>query len=281
MTTGAPAIAMRHSDHGSAAPPGERSAAVRSLGVREAMRLAHHPVVLLGLAGAYLLALNPINPAYPMSAFDGLTVAPGLVLGPCSFFAANLAASRHRRAHTEPALAVTPTGRRLRSAGLLLAAVVPAVLSGVLLIAVTVSYHVIGVVPIRWPSPWEFAVVPVTVMGGALLGVLAASWCPRPGGAALVMVVVFTGELAISIKPETGAAVALAPFAPLYVTSPDGAFLGWFPASMPWHLVYLLSLNSMAAIGALLATPGPKRALLGLGAAAVCVAAFIGSRQLR
>jgi hypothetical protein len=251
-----------------------------ALGGWEAARLLRHPLVLLAAAGSYVFALNHVNNGSAGNIYEGITSVQSLILGPAAFFAANRAASRDRRADTAEMVTTAPTGPRRRTIAVLLAAAGPAVLTAAVIAALAMTYRGVGITPPRWPAWPELAVQPVTVLGGGLLGVLTARWVPHAGGAAIVMLALYWGEALIGRGPGTETIQVLAPFSELQLNDTRGHMVGWFPGSVPWHLAYLLCLDAMAAIGAVLATPGPRRALLAAGCAAVAGAALTGWAQL-
>jgi len=268
---------------------------VLALGFQETTRLTTHPLVIAGSLGA--LALSVAGPwaslAHSASAayqsYETLTVMPSFLLGPLVFFAANLTASRDRRAGTTDLLTGMPTSTRTRTAAALLAALGPATLTVVVISMTALIYRAFGAQPVRWPTVMELAMQPARVLGAGLLGVMIARWLPRPGSAAIVMVALYGWHLVGPGLADHGASMQAAntvrSFAPfrevLTYGGPNdtiGSYL--FFGSIVWHNAYLLCLGAMAATGALLATRGPRRLLLLAGAAAVASAVFCGWRQL-
>jgi hypothetical protein len=209
--------------------------------------------------------------------FNDLTLATGFLVGPLTFFVANLAASRDRRAHAQSWSATLPVEPRRRTAALCLA-----VLRGPFLIAagavgaVQICYWVAQVDIARYPDLAEFLTGPLAVLGGGLLGVMVARWAPWPGAAALVMIALAAATLVLTATARTE---WFAPYLELTRYS-DGRFYAFTPGSAAWHAMYLLCLSGMAAVGALLGTPGPKRALLALGGGLALGAMACGWLQL-
>jgi hypothetical protein len=274
-----------------------------ALARREAVRLTTHPLVVTGCLAAMALSMRlgglwtatvTSGSSPPFQSFSALTVLPSLVLGPFVFFAANLTASRERRAGTSELLAGTPLSPRARTAAALLAALGPAVLTALIIAVTLLFYHGIGAQPVRWPSVLELTMQPARVLGAGLLGVMVARWLPWPGSAAVTMVLLYAWSNIGPWIATYGTAdathtmrsaylwISFAPFREV-VTYRDPTLANVSPAfygSIAWHDAYLLCLGAMAAVGALLATPGPRRPLLTAGTVAVAAAAFSGWRQL-
>jgi hypothetical protein len=155
----------------------------------------------------------------------------------------------------------------------LCAALGPAILTVALVVALVPLYRLLGAVPLRWPGVAELAVQPVRLLGAGLLGVLTARWFPGRVRPVLAACVVIAAMFAVDRYAAGGARrtlLVLFPFTDLSA--------GWLRAE--WHLVYLLCLDVLAAVGALLATPGPRRTLLAAGAAAVTATVIAGWSQL-
>jgi hypothetical protein len=235
--------------------------------------------VATGAVIAILLSLNVLHSS-PLDDYQGLTMLTALILGPLTFFAANLVASRERRAGSIDTLAGTPITLRSRTAAVLLAVLGPTALTVVLIAATFVTYRALGAHPPRWPTVPELAVPPATVLGAGLIGVMTARWLPVPGGAAVVMIglVLWVQFSSYQMLHET--AMSLAPFRELDINDGHGHVTGYFKGSLSWHIAYILCLDVMAAIGALLATPGRRAPLLAVGAAVVGAAVLTGWVQL-
>lgn len=246
------------------------------LAAQEGRRMALHPVVLVGLllwAGTTALGVNG-----PRDAFEMVTSAVTWFFGVPVLFAANLTASRDRRAGSTEMLAPAAVPHQVRVQALCLAALVPAAASlAVVLVAHAVQQSLGRYLAV--PDAWHLLTGPVSVLGGALLGVMVARWLPVPGAAALVVVGLVAWNVATSNGP--------AHYQPLgtYVTwalwSDSGAgWAGFMPGSPAWHVGYLLGLSAMAATGALLPGARSRPAVLAVGAALTAVTGVLASVQL-
>ncbi len=90
------------------------------LGATEVRRVVRHPVFLGCLAFMAITAGVDLRPG-PREAYSVTTGVAAFFLGPFTFFAANLLASRDRRHHTEEWLSSLQTTRRDRTAAALVA----------------------------------------------------------------------------------------------------------------------------------------------------------------
>jgi hypothetical protein len=247
-----------------ARPVPDRARAVVALARAEARQMLLHPAVVGGL----LLALLAVGASSKATGFDRYVAltggAPlGLYLPPLAFFAANLCASRTRRARAGEvfdATAATPADRTL---ALCLAAFGPAVAAAAVVALAYAYFRLTG--PALPPAPlfWEVLALPLAVLGGGLLGVLVARWLPFRGGAlAVFAALVVASAWAGQFWPMLVTLTEFADFQDdggyrLVTDNPSGA-----------HAAYLLGLDVMAAVGALLAHRGHRRLLLGVGAVA-------------
>jgi hypothetical protein len=255
------------------------SSVVLRLGLREAWFVTRHPAVLIGTLLTVVLAVTMAET--PVHSFNAEAILTTQVLGPATLIAANRCASRDRRAGSSPVVDVCPASIRARTAGSMLAVLGPAGVAVVLGGVVPALHVLLGIGTLRWPTLAEAAVQPVSVLGAGLVGVLAARWLPCAGSATLALAAVATWSAIGSLSPLVGEIWReFAPFTEMTRGETPNAIEGYFPGSVPWRVGYLLSLDTMATVGALLATPGPKRVLLLCGAAAVTTAAVTGWLQL-
>jgi hypothetical protein len=271
---------------------GARTCAAKlALGAAETRRLLTHPLVLLGGAAAFVAAIAWLwngqrsdvvtIDSSPIVDFGGQLNTLSLILGPATLFAGNLSASRERRGRTGELLTACPTGARARTLAALVAVVAVGVATLLLSALISLSYTWLGAAPARWPTPAELAVQPIGVLGAGLLGVMTARWMPWPGAAFAVLIVIYSWcAVGLVLVPTTDTWAELAPYYQMYWQDQPGDPMRYFAGSVPWHDGYLLCLGAMAAIGALLATPGPRRTLLLSGAGAVVAAAVTGWLQL-
>jgi hypothetical protein len=108
------------------------------LGLQEGRRIVLHPIALVGLALMTVLVLV-VGDNGSRDAFEVVSTGPTFFYGVFTYFAANLVASRDRRAHSGQLLAAVPSVRSTRVAGLCLAALVPTALSAAFVAAVHAS----------------------------------------------------------------------------------------------------------------------------------------------
>ena len=244
------------------------------LGTAEIRRLVLHPVFLAGVAFVMVSAGVDLRPG-PREAYSVVTGAGIFFFGPFTYLAANLLASRERRHGAEEWLSSLPALRRDRTTAALVACFGPATAVTVLTLVAYTGFSAAELFA-RAPHPLELTSVPLSVLGGGLLGVMVARWAPFPGAAALVMV----GLVAVHVAlPERlallGAYVEFARWG-----EPNWAWAGVIDGSRGWHVAYLLALCAMAATGALLVDAQRRVPVLSLGAGLTCLAALAGWAQL-
>lgn len=213
---------------------------------QEGLRMLRHPSTLLGLAVRLWYAVA-IAPNGPRDAFDVLTAGATFFVGVPVYFAANLVASRDRRADADELLAATPVPSQTRVRALCLAALVPAAFAMALtLVGHTLLLETGGYAPV--PGFWHLVTAPTSILGAGLLGVMVSRWLPVPDGAALVMVAMVAWNVVWANRVDT--------YAPLgtYMSwarwGDDPEWHGYLPGSPPWHVAYLLGLCAMAVVGA-------------------------------
>lgn len=249
----------------------ERGRVAVALGLAEAVRMVRHPVMLTGLALGTLM-MSVAGGDGPSSAFDAPTTGPTFFFGVFAFFAANLVATRDRRADGEEVLAPVPADRLTRTAGACLGALGPALLTTIVMTGVIVAYRILGYFEVE-PTLVHLTQGPLSVLGGALLGVLVARWAPYPGAALVVMVAMVAWNLFTS---NTSDLAPLGTYTTWAVYTDDGSWAGVHPGSPGWHDAYLTALCGMAAVGALLRDAANRLPLLVLGAALTLAAAGSG-----
>ena len=249
----------------------------REVALAESRRLLAHPLFLIG-CGLFAAMIVVSSGTGPGGGYDGLVTGPTFFIGVFTFFAANLVASRPRRHDCDEQHASLPAPPVAHTAGLCLASLAPA-LGTVALMAVIMAWYASGRVNLTvWPSPAELAAGPLTVLGGALLGVMTARWLRFPTAPALVMIAMVAVNFTLS--EATDRYELLGPYATNTVYVPDGSWGGRRSGSFDWHAVYLLALCGMAAAGAMLRDA--RRWILPLSVGGLCTAAavFAGVAQL-
>lgn len=232
-----------------------------ALGRAEAWRMVRHPVALVGLALGALVLVSVGNDS-PVEAFDAPTTGPTWFVGVFMFFAANLVATRDRRADAEELLAAAPADRFTRTLATVVAALGPALVTAVAVVVAVGTYELLGFFEVR-PGFWHLAQGPVSVLGGALLGIMVGRWAPYPGVALLVMVAMYVWN---NVTTGTTGWEPVGTFMAWAVYTDDGSWGGFVPGSPFWHVVYLAALCGMAAVGALLRDVPKRLPLLTAGA---------------
>lgn len=231
-----------------------------ALGRAEAWRIVRHPVALVGF-GLSTLVIGGID-GDPGGAFNAPTETPTLIFGVFAFFAANLVATRDRRADGEEVLEPAPTDQLTRTLAMVFATLGPALVAAVGITLTVGAYDLLGWFEIR-PTFWHLAQGPVSVLGGALLGTMVGRWAPYPGVAmvAMVAMVIWNGLAVDQTWRPLGTYMSWTTY---YVDEnrPAGAYLG----SPAWHVAYLAALCGMAAVGALLRDVPKRLPLLTAGA---------------
>lgn len=268
MTLLAPASEVLESS-----PAREWPAAVQ-LARSEAWRIVRHPVALAGLA-LNVLVIVAVGSDGGRSAFSGVTTGSTFYAGVFTYFAANLVATRERRSGADELLEPLPAGPHARTIGLCLAALGPALLNAAL-VTLTFAVFAMGDMFVVTPSFWHVAQGPLTVLGGALLGVMVGRCAPYPGVALVVMVAMVAFNVAVSNSAEQyrslGTEVSWARWGP---NNEGDGWYGYYPGSVAWHDAYLLALCGMAAAGALLRTAAARLPVLVAGG--LLTAAMLGA----
>lgn len=246
-----------------------------ALGLQEGRRIVLHPLALLGL----LLTVLPIIVVAdngPREAFEVFLIGPGSYYGVFVYFAAWSVASRDRRAHSGELLAAAPATGSSRVAGLCLAALAPATVC-LLLVLATHAVQSARDLYVVAPGPGHLAQPVATVLGGALLGVMVARLTRVPGAALLVMIAMVAADVWLS-SLENGA--LLGTFMTWTVYAPGPEWTSLHPGSPGWHSAYLLALCAMAATGAFLREAADRRRVLLVGAGCTVLAVLTGLAQL-
>lgn len=230
-----------------------------AVAVQEGRRLLVSPVILIGLAfvamgsAMFLSALFADRPGTWID--DGWTLHIGLfVMGLFVMVATNRAALRDRREHTVEQHTPLPVSPAARTSGLLLAAVGPALLGGVLMVASIIVAGTRLAVPALEPILSVQRIV-VLVMFGAL-GVALAAWAPNPFFAPLVAFALFAAS-----PPEVPE--------PWHVIFPhtvlETAYLSI------WHIAFLLGLTGLFAALAVARTSRWRPSVSAIGASLLVV----------
>jgi hypothetical protein len=216
---------------------------------RQGSRMLRHPVLLLG-ASWFVLGHGFSVPSTPYDRYSTVTGILAFMMGPATFFAANLVASSDRRCGAEEWTPSLPMPSVHRTASLLLACLVPATAAGLLDLAAVALF---GPHEATMPLLWQHvASVPLVVLGAAVLGVAVARLLPWPGGSLAVMVGLVAFNAWVSgDHGYLGFYVDFAEWTPSSSAYAD-VIPSMTPGSPSWHLVYLVALCGLAACGALL-----------------------------
>lgn len=247
---------------------------VPDLARRHAVRMVRHPVLLLGVLWYALVAGVPHLPSTPYDQYSVVTGTVAFALGPLAYFAANLVASAGRRSGADEWTPSLPLPALHRTCALLLACLAPAAFAAALDLAVLVAIKADGglIFPVKWQ---HVASVPVTVLGGAVLGVAVARLLPWIGMPLVVAVGLVVFNFWVSEpNPYLGFYVDFA------VWTRTDALPAMTPGSPGWHLLYLAALVGIAGCGALLRDARRWWAPLLAGAALGVVVLVAGAAQL-
>ena len=196
-----------------------------------------------------------------------------LLLAAVTLVASHRAVTRARRDGSEELFGTTPASARARTGGHLLAVMVPTML-GALVTAVSVT-ALVSQAQLVGELVWsELAVGPVLVAGGGCLGVLLARLWPQPFAPYLACFLIAVAELGVNTPALAGSGLRWLVF---WI---EGTLWWLLPRYSAAHLVYLLGLVAMAAVGALV-RHGVTRRLAGVGAVAVAVTVVAAGVQMR
>jgi hypothetical protein len=248
------------------------------LGWAEARRLVVHPAYLVGaLVVVPVMGLRALNSASLPSARQVFVFAVGAQLiwyGLVSLFAAGLVTSLARRSSAEDVLEASPSGAATRTAGCCLAVLLgPAAVSALLTVGAWLLERT-QEEPFGLFTVAELAQVPFVVLGGGLLGVVAARWLPWRGGllVAFMATVIATGWML-----GRGRYGWLAPWSTARTLLDDADFAG---GSTGLHTTYLALLCAVAAVLACLPDVRHRGRFAAIGAVIVAAAAVAGWAQL-
>jgi hypothetical protein len=248
------------------------------LGLQEGTRILRHPISLVG-AALMIVVVVAVGDNGPDDAFNALSTGPTFFYGVFTYFAANMVASRDRRAHTGELLAAAPSPGTSRVAGLCAGALVPALACALFVVTVHAMNHARGLYEVA-PGLFHLAQGPLTVLGAALLGIMVARLTRIPGAALLVMVAMFAWNIWTSNDGAGGDIHLLGTYVSWAVHAPAPGWTGLYPGSPGWHDAYLLGLCAMAATGAFLREAARPWQVLAPGALLTALTALCAFLQL-
>lgn len=215
-------------------------------------------------------------PALPASAYDGVNRTVG---GPLTFlglFVLVLVATLAGRDRGEELVAATPRGE---------SGPVQSWLALLLAVAV-LEYGVLALLRFGrdepaygelLPDAWQLAQGPLLLVGGGVLGLLAARWLPGWVAAPMtaVLAVLWVGTLSGTFTSLT----MLAPVVEWIQYHEDGRVIVE-PGSFGWHNAYLLGLCGLGTVAVLLRVSRQRVRLLAVGAALAVATVAAGALAL-
>jgi hypothetical protein len=252
---------------------------VLRLAAKESRRLVMHPATLVGwaLLGFMFFVGAFVDPG-PVIAFDQITTGTTFYPGLFCVLAAHMVTTRDQRAGTGELLDSVPATREQRVAGLLIAAWAPAMIALGLNLLIR-AYFVWQDVYVVVPGAGHVLQGPVTVLGGALLGIMLGLWLPQRVTPVLAMVVLVIGSIVLTSPPYTETL-----YAPLVSWVDWGPYDGtkWYAleeGNPGAHVVYLLGLCGLAGVAAWLRVTDRRWLAVVLGLAVLAVAVWGGVNQ--
>lgn len=269
-------VTQPHPTTDDVAVPPERPAAPEwqvavAIARREAIRLTRASlvpllVVLLMQAGSIRADIVDLRAASFNSPFTYLLLAATTLV------VSHRAVTRSRRDGSEQLLSTTPAPPRARTAGHLLAVLAPTAMSAIL--GLVLAWYMTQTTIVGSFVPSELAVGPLLVAGAGCLGVLLARMWPQRFTPYLACVAIAAMELSVNNPWLVGSGARWLAF---WV---EGSLWWLLPRHSTTHLVYLLGLIAMAAVGALL-RHGLTRRLLTAAVASIAVTAGAAAAQMR
>jgi hypothetical protein len=250
---------------------------VPTLARAEAVRLLRHPFMVFGftifvLTTGYSLLVD----TSATTAFSLIDSFPSFYPGVLAILAGSLVASRDHRAGTGELLTALPGRAVERVLASSLACLAPAALTLVLILVLHGLYLQQGVY-VDVPGPAHLTQGAVSVLGGALFGVMVGTWAPTRSAALVALVVMVLANVWVqddSNRALFGLSIGWGEWG-----STDGRVWGGLvPGSPGWHVAYLLGLCGLAACAALLRV-APRRGPVLLAAVislALAVAGGVG-----
>ena len=274
------------------APDTVRRLTTRQLGAVEAKRMLLHVSYLVCIAVtvlsvATLFTSAPAGGFRPMSlAYAALLLLGAMFYPLTTVVAANRVGSSTFRRASQETLGVTPMAERQRTVAACLGVVRgPVVVGGaIMVLADLVAPLVDDTGGLAARNILENLQIPVTVLGGGLLGIALARWVRVPGVLALVVLALWFGHFTVSASlSAAGDAVhgaASLGLMPTWVFS-DASMAGQSSlAQEMWHLMYLLGLGLLAGVAALLHAPENRRRLVLVGAGLIVLTGVAGVLQM-
>lgn len=253
-------------------------AVVPGLARQEARRLLLHPLMVFGfliyLANGVRAVLADGGPREAFETIDSmLSFYPGIF----TIFVASLVATRDRRAGSLEMLEPAPARQYDRVKALIVASLAPALVGMVLVVALH-TYFLLDDRFVEAPGVFHLLQPATTIFGGCVLGIMLAVWVPYRGAAVIGAVVIVLANAWLSSMQDGML------FGPMMSWAIWGDFprdwVGTFPGSPGWHVLYLAGLCGMAASAALVRVADRRTAVVVTGVASVLLAVVAGWGQL-
>ena len=268
------------------AEPGPVRSTIGPLARLEMVRLARHPVLVVGALFGLVSVIASYEEIQDDATGDlqGLPVT-ALTVGLPAMVAAHLLARSFDR--TDELVESAPTSRVSRTGSQCLSAVVPAALAVVWLVLFAVAQRWLWTTP-EWmygtlshADLWAVVIgnTVLAAVGGTLLGVAAGRWWHFRGSSIALLLTVAVWTLTVmSVFSPVGTPEAWYRWVRLFTPvggfnnpAPDGNGSDTLTGSPWWYLAWLVTLCALAAIAALLkgSEGTSRRRLVRLGAAAL------------
>jgi hypothetical protein len=247
---------------------------------QEARRLVLHPLFLVGFAVTLAVFLvTMFHDEAHRDVISSVDSAPTFFAGVLGLFAANLVTTRDRRAGSSELLAPLPAREHERTRALILASLLPAAVT----LVVVMTFHSLYLVLDFYadlPSTGLLLQAPVAVWGGCLLGVLVGRWAPTRAAAVLLVV----GLVSFNVWTESdNPSRRLFGFMTSWLqwtTKSPNKETPLIAGSPIWHVGYLTALCGLAVVAALLRTAPRRGGLLALGMVLAGAATLAGIAQV-
>jgi hypothetical protein len=247
---------------------------------QEARRLTLHPIFLVGAAvSVTVFGFTTLADESRRDVIGAVDSMPTFFAGVLGLFAANLVATRDRRAGSRELLTPLPAREHDRTRALIIACLLPAVLTLALVLTFHSLYLGLGFYA-EVPAPGLLLQAPVTVLGGCLLGVLAGRWAPTRATAVLLVVSLVAFNVWTEGNNPTRRLFGFMTSWLQWTTKTPNKDTALIPGSPLWHVGYLAALCGLAAVAALLRTAPRRSGLLAVGAALAAAAVLSGIAQV-
>jgi hypothetical protein len=257
-----------------------RFAVLPALVRQESRRLVLHPAFVVGLALTIAAALfTTLRAEQNRDVIGSLTSGPTFFTGLLALFAANLLTTRDRRAGSTEVLTPVPGREHDRTLALILASLLPAALT-LVVVSIFHAWYLSRGFYGNTPAPGMLLQAPVTVWGGCLLGIMVGRWASVRAAPVLFVVVLMAFNLwTEGADPQRRLFGLMTSWLEWSTRSPnrDTPFIAGSPS---WHLVYLLALCCLAAVAALLRTAPRRSGLVALAVVFAAAAALAGLAQV-